>query len=70
DSKTFTYEYNSGTKQLKVVSDDKTEISTVSQLTNSRLAIVDNLNNQNLGEVNPELEGFYFTGTITTVLKK
>lgn len=69
-SENFTYTYNPSTKVLTETSNGVTESITLTELTSNKLVFGQTFDNVNFGQFDPQLEGFYFTGTISTNLTK
>lgn len=66
----FTYTYDSSTKKLVVTQDGVSETMVLTSLKPTEFSFGETFNNVNFGEYDPTLEGYYYTGTISTVFKK
>lgn len=69
-SESFNYDFNSSSKILTLTVSGSTETITMSSFSSSKFSIGQSLNNVNFGDYNPVLEGYYFTGTVSTVFVK
>ncbi|MPL56262.1 hypothetical protein SDC9_01746 [bioreactor metagenome] len=69
-SETFTYKFDGNTKVLTITQAGTTESVTLSFSGSNKFSYGETLNNVNFGDYYPQYDGFYYTGTISTVFVK
>ena len=69
-SENFTYKFDGNTKVLTITQAGTTESVTLSFSGSNKFSYGETLNNVNFGDYYPQYDGFYYTGTISTVFVK
>lgn len=69
-NETFTYKFDESTKVLTITQGGTSEKITLSFSGSNKFSYGETLNNVNFGDYYPQYNGFYYTGTISTVFVK
>ena len=69
-NETFTYKFDANTKLLTITQGGTSESITLSFSGSNKFSYGEKLNNVNFGDYYPQYDGFYYTGTLSTVYSR